>query len=160
MFGTEEKCLNGRHNFDYQLSKLTEVQQLWLSRNRSFVTFLESNINHSNQMHHLSWMDPHLEKYLETMSKHPDTMFIIFADHGNKFLTEYISKQSPEGDTDKHHPFLFVLLPENEARFFSQSEIRALSANQNRLLTIRDLHYLVDKFSKDQRQIEGLVLNH
>ena len=54
----------------------------------------------------------------------------------------------PEGDIDRYNPALFVILPKEEFNFFTQSQLKALRANQNRLVTHRDLHYLVGRFWK------------
>ena len=80
------------------------------------------------------------------MRSHPDVMFVIFADHSNKQSVRYSVDQAPEGETDIYHPFLFIILPQNETRFFDQNELQALQSNQQRLVTVRDLHFLLAKF--------------
>ena len=146
MFG-RNPCFNGRTYLDYQLSFASQLQEFWLSLGFSFVTFLDSNINHNQQMKSGIMLDVQLEKYLKRAVSHENTMFLIFADHGSRTVSKYISTQMPEGDIDRYNPALFVILPKNERMFFSQSQLDALVTNQNRLLTHRDLHYLVAKFS-------------
>ena len=144
-----EKCVNGRHLVDYQLSLLSDQQKFWHSQNLSFMTYMETNINHCETMSFGPILDAHLANYLEEMLKYPDIMFFIFSDHGNKFIPRYNVLQAPEGRTDVFHPFLFVILPENETKYFSDSNLEALSINQNRLVTLQDLHYLLTKFARE-----------
>ena len=66
-----------------------------------------------------------------------------------------MEEQSPGSQTDIYHPFLFILLPERERRFFSEAELQNLRTNQNRLLTMRDLHFLFAKFWGDNRATAG-----
>ena len=77
-------------------------------------------------------------------------MVIIFSDHSTRY-GKYINEQAPESLTDRFHPYLFIILPENAASYISKSELRALELNQNRLLSTRDLHFLFSKFWNNQR---------
>ena len=83
------------------------------------------------------------------MLKHPDLMIVIFSDHSTR-AQKYVTEYAPESLTDRFHPYLFIILPENAASYFSESELRALETNQNRLLTTRDLHFLFSKFWGNQ----------
>ena len=71
--------------------------------------------------------------------------FKAFVYLGHKY-GNWVERQAPESRTDMFHPFLFILLPERERRFFSESELTNMWTNQNRLLTMRDLHFLFAKF--------------
>ena len=157
MLSVAHKCFNGRHFVDYQLQHLEETQTYWSKLGYKYATFLETNINHNPAMDNNFLWDKDLKKYLRTAVKDPDTLLIVFSDHGNKFMTKYVQNQAPEGHVDITHPFLFLILPENESRFFSQSEIEALHKNQNRLLTVRDLHFLLAKFWKPEDQGQWLA---
>ena len=144
-FSPSGKCFNGRHLLDYQLSQLAQLQADWLSKNRQFVSYLESNLKHKQIKGAGKHVDPYLKDYLQLMTDYPDTM-IVFLSHPGEVK-----------GTDAFHPFLFILLPENETRFFQHSELQNLHRNQNTLTTPRDLHYLFAKFWNDP---EGMKLRH
>ena len=149
------KCFNGQLQTEYQLDQMLNLQKLWRAQGKKFVTCVTSNINHNNEYTHIKHIDGKLTQHLSEASKMDDVMTIVFSDHGSKWST-YKSFQRPESLIDQWHPFLFIVLPKNEQNYFSKSELRNLEANQFRLTTVKDLHYLLSKFSQQgQDELNG-----
>ena len=145
------KCFNGRSLLDYQLSQLAHIQNNWISNGRKFVTFLENNLKHGSRVGGPKFSDGTLKNYLQIMTQHPETMIVVVSDHGTWLEERYLALARQESAIDKNHPVLFVILPENEKKFFTGTELNNLWTNQNRLLTMRDLHFLFAKFWNEKK---------
>ena len=82
-------------------------------------------------------MDANLAKFLIKMSQSPDTLTVIFADHGNR-NTKY--SYTDEGRRETFDPLLFILVPEGVAEKLGEQRMTALVENQKRLFTLLDVH--------------------
>ena len=82
-------------------------------------------------------MDIELESYVTAMAKE-NTLTIILADHGNTY-TRYTSDVL-EGRFEMFHPSLFVIVPDRVAALLGEKAMSALAENQQRLVTMIDLH--------------------
>ncbi len=129
-----------------QLENLYAVQNSWLKADHPFVTFFETNINHNSAANNVLQLDSFLTQYLRKIIQEPDVITLIISDHGNRFDSGFLEAAFPESQTDVMHPFMFIILPEKPKDYFHQSELTALKANQNRLTTLRDVHFLLKKF--------------
>ena len=148
MLGHQEKCFNGHRITHHQLTQLHNTQKYWHSKGLKFFTMTETNMGHNHKFTHIKHLDTSMAQYLhEVTSNMGDVITIVLSDHSNKW-SEYVTYQSPEGMRDRWHPFLFILMPENPERFFTPAELKAMEINQERLLTMHDVHYLLTKFSK------------
>ena len=82
-------------------------------------------------------MDANLAKFLINMSQSPDTLTVIFADHGNR-NTKY--SHTEEGRRETFDPILFMVIPEGVPDKLGQQRMAAIVENQKRLLTLLDVH--------------------
>ncbi|XP_075265937.1 uncharacterized protein LOC142358420, partial [Convolutriloba macropyga] len=155
-FTPADVCFNGDYQFIQQLDNMHNIQTNWLRHGYPFFMSTESNMNHNMGGTNVKHIDSHLEQYLRKIAKQPDVITILVADHGNRFDIHYMQKYFPEGQTDVMHPFLFIILPQNPLRFYTQSELTALKINQNRLVTMRDVHYLLAKYTTSSPDYEIL----
>ena len=53
---------------------------------------------------------------------------------------------------DQWHPFIFIILPSNKDEYFTKAELRNLEINQFRMATVKDLHYVISKFSEQGKE--------
>ena len=146
VFSDDDKCFNGKNIFDYQLKAVWQSQKLWSSKGLKFATFLETNQNHNRKYISVKNIDSVLATYLNKITKLDDVLTVVLSDHGNKW-SDYVTYQYPEGSIDQWNPFLFVILPNKEKLYFTPEELEALKSNQEKLVTMIDLHYLLSKFS-------------
>ncbi|XP_075254382.1 uncharacterized protein LOC142345851 [Convolutriloba macropyga] len=153
-FTPADVCFNGDYQFIQQLDNLYNIQTNWIRHGYPFFMSTESNMNHNMGGTNVKHIDSHLEQYLRKVAKQPDVITILVSDHGNRFDIYYMQKYFPEGQTDVMHPSLFIILPENPLRFYTQSELTALKINQNRLVTMRDVHYLLAKYTTSSPDYE------
>ncbi|XP_075252522.1 uncharacterized protein LOC142344608 isoform X2 [Convolutriloba macropyga] len=152
-----EKCFNGQRITHHQLNQLHNTQKYWYSKGLKFFTMMETNMAHNDHFTHIKHLDASMAYYLhQVTSDMNDVMSIVLSDHSNKW-SHYVQSQSPEGVRDKWHPFLFIVMPENPLRFFTPDELKAMEINQERLLTVTDVHYLLTKFSKQGEEEERSV---
>ena len=150
IFSHLEKCFNGRLTTKYFFDNLLQTQKFWISNGLDFASFMEVNINHNYKLADFNYFDKVLSSYLEKTSNMNNVMTIILSDHGNKW-SDFTKFRSQEGLIDRYHPFLFLILPKNAEKYFSKNELEAMESNQERLLTMHDTHYLLAKFSKQNK---------
>ena len=82
-------------------------------------------------------MDALLAKFVIKMAQSPDTLTVIFADHGNK-NTEYSFTE--EGRREAFDPVMFMIVPEGVTKKLGEQRMASLVENQMRLFTLFDLH--------------------
>ncbi|XP_075243717.1 uncharacterized protein LOC142337968 [Convolutriloba macropyga] len=140
------KCFNCRNYVEDQLKYLMETQKQWILQDRKFFTFFETCVNHRFSLMSGMELDLFLPDYLEKITRYDNVMTVILSDHGNKFDRNYMKGAYPEAYVDQYNPFLFIILPKNYQTYFDEKELRALEVNQDRLASIRELHYLLAKF--------------
>lgn len=102
------------------------------------LTYTHLNTGHEVSGTRIRQVDDRLSRYVEKMARVDDTLTIILSDHGPK-TTKY-SFYTMEGRAEKYDPFSFIIIPEKVARTLGLETVRALSENQNRLVTTLDLH--------------------
>ena len=73
------------------------------------------------------------------MSEDTNTLTILLADHGNTYTT--YTTLVPEGRFEMFHPSLFVIVPRRVADLLGEEAMSALRVNQQRLVTIIELHH-------------------
>ena len=146
-FSKYQRCLNGKLFAEHQFDQLLAYQKYTVQNGHKFATNFDVNMNHNIKLTSIKDIDHTLSEYLSEVFKIDDDLTILFSDHGNKLSLDYIIRNNPEASLDRWNPFLFIILPKNEEKYFSRKEIEALVVNQERLVTIRDLHQVASKFS-------------
>ena len=105
---------------------------------KPLLSYVHFNTGHEYTGKRMVNMDANLAKFLIDMAAFPDTLTIIFSDHGNK-NTQY-SYNTEEGSREVFDPVFFMIVPDGVAGKLGQQRIAALTANQKRLFTLLDLH--------------------
>jgi len=83
-------------------------------------------------------VDAIMAKFLINMAAFPNTLTMIFSDHGNK-NTQY-SYKSEEGMRKVFDPVFFMIVPDGVAERLGPQRMSALASNQKRLFTLLDVH--------------------
>ena len=132
-------CLNGEFYSQYFLDYITKAYAALGNdkKAKSMLSFMHFNTGHEYTGVRMKNMDANLAKFLIKMSQSPDTLTVIFADHGNR-NTKY--SYTDEGRRETFDPILFMLVPEGVAEKLGEQRMAALVENQKRLFTLLDVH--------------------
>lgn len=101
-------------------------------------------------------MDDALSGYLYSIAHEEDTMTIIFSDHGPK--TTKFSFHTMAGRAEVYDSLLFVVVPPKVANILGLRRMRAMLANQKRLLTTLDLHNAIMSIADSERSTSDSYL--
>ena len=132
-------CLNGEFYSQYFLDYITKVY-VTLNKDRiakSLLSFMHFNTGHEYTGVRMINMDANLANFLMKMAQSPDTLTVIFSDHGNR-NTRY--SYTDEGRRETFDPILFMLVPDGVAEKLGQQRMAALVENQKHLFTLLDVH--------------------
>ncbi|XP_075265872.1 uncharacterized protein LOC142358339 [Convolutriloba macropyga] len=154
MFNRAGKCFNGRNYVQNQLERHLRLQKRWISNQLKFMTYFETCVNHRNGIMSGTPIDDLLSDYLKEALQLEDTITVIVSDHGNG-MADLVLNQFPFGHIQRFHPFLIVIPPANWTHYFTREEMDNLKINQRRLVTMRELHFLVSKFTMPDRRDEN-----
>ena len=144
--GPDAVCFNGRHQHDYLLEYLLLYQESLSKAGTPFFTFMETNVGHEDTGRRIQTLDNSLRNYLERVVAQKNTLTIIMSDHGNSY-GPYLG-ETMEGRMELFHPLLFILVPEKLAGSLGPNAVDALQQNQHRLISILDLHYMLQSLAQ------------
>lgn len=132
-------CLNGEFYSQYFLDYITKVYGALRSDReaKSMLSFMHFNTGHEYTGVRMINMDANLAKFLMKIAHSPDTLTVIFSDHGNR-NTRY--SYTEEGRRETFDPILFMLIPDGVAEKLGQQRMAALVENQRRLFTLLEVH--------------------
>ncbi|KAJ7315081.1 ligand-gated sodium channel [Desmophyllum pertusum] len=99
---------------------------------------MDFNTGHEYTGKRMINMDANLAKFFINMAAFPDTLTVIFSDHGNK-NTQY-SYDTEEGRREVFDPVFFMIVPDGVAERLGRQRMAALVENQKRLFTLLDVH--------------------
>ncbi|XP_064608073.1 uncharacterized protein LOC135472482 isoform X2 [Liolophura sinensis] len=137
-YGPEALCYNGLHQHDYLLGYLRTQQELYRHHSSPLFSFFMSSISHEPTGRRLQTIDDAMAKYLWFAAQQPNTVTIVLSDHGNSY-GDFMA-QSSEAQVELYHPVLFIIVPDGLIQRLDRSEREALFINQNRLVSMLDLH--------------------
>ena len=137
--GPDKVCYNGKHQHYYSLDYLRLYQDTMHSRGQPYLTFYQTNIGHEDTGVRIQDFDVDFVEYLEYLKSQDNTLTIIFSDHGNAY-GKFMEK-SQEARIELFHPFLFMILPKGVRNHLDHPSHKNLISNQNRLISLLDLHY-------------------
>ena len=137
--GPDKVCYNGKHQHYYSLDYLKLYQDAMHSSGQPYFTFYETNIGHEDTGVRIQDFDIDFVQYLEFLKSQDNTLTIIFSDHGNAY-GKFMEK-SQEARIELFHPFLFMILPKGVRNHLDSSGLHNVVTNQNRLISLLDLHY-------------------
>ena len=132
-------CLNGEFYSQYFLDYITKVYSAMNKdkKAKSMLSFMHFNTGHEYTGVRMINMDANLAKFLNNIVQSPDTLTVIFSDHGNR-NTQY--SYTDEGRRETFDPILFMIIPDQVAEKLGHQRMTALVENQKRLFTLLDLH--------------------
>jgi len=145
MFLNDGKCLNGKFYLQDQIDYHLRTQKRWIKNGVKFITHFETCVNHRDGLMSGKPLDELMSAYLKEALDFEDTLTILFSDHGNG-IAEFAINYFPEGFFQRFHPFMIIVPPKNYKKFFTDEEMTNLELNQDRLVTMREVHYLLTKF--------------
>ncbi|XP_059178631.1 uncharacterized protein LOC131957842 [Physella acuta] len=144
--GPDSVCFNGRHQHEYLLDYLLLYQQVMEESQQPYLTFTMTNVGHEDTGRRIQTLDAALAKYLSSAASLPNTLTIVFSDHGNAY-GQYI-EMSEEARMELFHPFMFFLVPNTLSSKLGSDWLTSLGINTQRLVSFLDLHvslhYLAD----------------
>ncbi|XP_071951768.1 uncharacterized protein [Antedon mediterranea] len=132
-------CYNGQYQHHYILEYLGKRQEQLKKNNKPFFHNTLLNVGHDDYGRRIQTLDYDLAEYLKMASKLRNTLTFILSDHGNTY-GEYI-KQNEEARVEMFHSVLFMLVPPGVAETLGPTRLNSLRINQQRLVSILDLHY-------------------
>ncbi len=133
-------CLNGQFFSQYFMDYIKMAFSAISNDRRAkpLLSFVYFNSGHEYTGKRVKNMDANLAKFLINMAAFPDTLTMIFSDHGNK-NTQY-SYYTEEGRREVFDPVFFMIVPDGVAGRLGRQRMAALAANQKRLFTLLDVH--------------------
>ncbi len=159
-YGKHARCYNGKFHTDYLFEYMEVLQTQLHSAKRPYFNYLDLNICHEPSGLRCQSLDTALASFIMHTSKQPNTITIMFGDHGVKY--GQIPACTPEGYFEAGNPVCFILASKDLN--LPKDQLQALSLNQNRLIDIIDIRQTVNTLSgvKDGRysRIEEGYDNH
>ncbi|XP_071950977.1 uncharacterized protein [Antedon mediterranea] len=137
--GSPSICYNGKYQHQYILDYLTKRQTILERNDQPFFHFTLLNVAHDEHGHRIQTLDRDFATYIKTVSELNNTLTIIMSDHGNTY-GEYV-KRAEEARVEMFHSVLFMLVPPGVAETLGPKRSNSLRINQQRLVSILDLHY-------------------
>ena len=133
-------CLNGQFFSKYFMDyiKMVNAANNDDPRAKPLLSFVHLNTGHEYTGKRMRNMDVNLAKFLISMATFPDTLTMIFSDHGNK-NTQY-SYHTEEGRREVFDPVSFMVVPDGVVRKLGQQRMASLVENKKRLFTFLDVH--------------------
>ncbi|XP_072051045.1 uncharacterized protein [Amphiura filiformis] len=135
----EAKCYNGKYQHSYILSHLDELQKQLQKAGKPFFHYTETNVGHEGTGRRIQTLDEDLANYLNSVSTRDNMLTILLADHGNNYGELF--EKTGEARVEMHHPMLIIHASKNLPQIIGEDKMKALLLNQDRLVSILDLHY-------------------
>ncbi|XP_072048580.1 uncharacterized protein [Amphiura filiformis] len=132
-------CYNGKYQHSYTLSHLAELQTHLQKAGKPFFHFTATNVGHEGSGRRIQTLDEDLAHYINSLSTRDNMLTILLGDHGNNY-GKYISTTG-EARVELHHPILMIHASKNLPQVIGEDKMNALLLNQDRLVSILDLHY-------------------
>ncbi|XP_033127485.1 uncharacterized protein LOC117125182, partial [Anneissia japonica] len=154
--GPPALCYNGQYQHHYILEYLRKRQVLLEVNRKPFFHHTLLNVAHDDHGRRIQTLDEDLANYVKTISELHNTFTIILSDHGNTY-GEFI-KRSEEARVEMFHPVLFMVVPPGVAKTLGEKRMNALKVNQQRLVSILDIHYALRVLSEGK--VEKLDAKH
>ncbi|XP_033127497.1 uncharacterized protein LOC117125184 isoform X4 [Anneissia japonica] len=145
-FGPPAVCYNGQYQHHYTLDYLSKRQKSLEANHRSFFHSTLLNVAHEDSGRRIQTLDESLAEYLKIVSTLNNTLTIVLSDHGNTY-GEYLER-SEEGRVEMFHTFLFMVVPPGVSKNLGEKRMSALNVNQQRLVSILDIHYALRVLSE------------
>ena len=132
-------CLNGQFFSWYFMDYITKVYTALQSDQKAkpLLSYMHFNTGHEMTGTRIVNLDANLAKFFVDMAGLPNTLTMIFADHGHK-LTPFSFTE--EGRRELFDPSFFMIVPDGVKEKLGPQRMAALVANQKRLFILQDVH--------------------
>ncbi|XP_072018323.1 uncharacterized protein [Amphiura filiformis] len=139
-FGFKEAiCYNGKYQHSYILSYLDEKKKQLQKAGKPFFHYTDTNVGHEGSGLRIQTLDEDLADYFNSLSTRDNMLTILLADHGNNYGALF--GKTGEARIEMHHPMLIIHASKNLPQVIGEDKMKALTLNQDRLVSILDLHY-------------------
>ncbi|XP_072019447.1 uncharacterized protein [Amphiura filiformis] len=135
----EAICYNGKYQHSYILSYLAELQNQLQKAGKPFFHYTDTNVGHEGSGRRIQTLDEDLANYINSISTRDNMLTILLADHGNNYGKLF--RKTGEARVEMHHPMLIIHASKNLPQVIGEDKMKALLLNQDRLVSILDLHY-------------------
>ncbi|XP_072022774.1 uncharacterized protein [Amphiura filiformis] len=132
-------CYNGKYQEFYILSYLAELQKQLQKRGKPYFHYMETSVAHEGTGRRVQTFDEDLANYFRSLSTQKNTLTVLLADHGNNYGRLF--SKTGEAKVETHHPMLIIHASKNMPHVIGVDRMKALLLNQDRLVSILDLHY-------------------
>ncbi|XP_038056754.1 uncharacterized protein LOC119728545 [Patiria miniata] len=143
--GPSVVCYNQKHHHHYTFEFLKKEQAQLNAAQQPFFHFTIANVAHEDSGRRVQTLDDDLADYFEFLSTQDNMVTVLLADHGNAYGA-FMGK-TIEARIEMFHPVFIILMSENVAKQLGPAKLKALSLNQDRLVSILDLHYMLQSLS-------------
>ena len=147
-------CLNRQfyswYFFDYIRKVYTALENN--RKAKPLVSYMHFNTGHEMTGKRMINMDASMAKFFTDMALFPNTLTVIFSDHGHK-MTPF--SYTEEGRRELFDPAFFMIVPDGVKEKLGPERMEALVTNQKRIFMLYDVHKalmsLHDSQEKDSR---------
>ena len=108
------------------------------SRKKPLFSFSMLNVGHEDSGLRIQTFDESLANFMKTLAADSNTLSVILSDHGNTYGP---FPRTMEGRFEVFQPHLFMIIPKRVQNLLGKNKVHTLIQNQNRLVSITDLHY-------------------
>ncbi|XP_022808588.1 uncharacterized protein LOC111345563 [Stylophora pistillata] len=135
----QKVCLNGQfyswYFFDYIRKVYTALENN--RKAKPLLSYMHFNTGHEMTGTRMINMDAGMAKFLTDMALFPDTLTVIFSDHGHK-MTPF--SYTEEGRRELFDPVFFMIIPDGVKEKLGRERMGALVTNQKRIFMLYDVH--------------------
>ena len=155
--GPSKMCYGGKHYHDLFLQFLENfLKEVDLdSEKKPLFSFSMLDVGHEDTGLRIQTLDASLANFVKTLAADPNTLSIIFSDHGNTYGS---FPRTMEGRFEVFQPHLFMIIPKRVQNLLGKNKVWTLQQNQNKMVSIIDLHYTLMAIAADIGN-EGLQSN-
>ena len=135
----EKICLNGQFYSWYFMEYVTKVYTALRSDKKAkpLLSYTHFNTGHEMTGKRMINMDANLAKFFTDMASFPNTLTVIFSDHGHKMAP---FSYTEEGRRELFDPIFFMIVPDGVKEKLGPQRMGALVTNQKRLFMLYDVH--------------------
>ena len=132
-------CLNGQFFNWYFMDYTTKVYTALQSDEKAkpLLSYMHCNTAHEMSGTRIVNLDSNLAKFFVDMAAFPNTLTMIFSDHGHK-MTPF--SHTEQGSRELFDPAFFMIVPDGVKEKLGPQRMVALEINQKRLFNIQDVH--------------------
>ncbi|XP_072043334.1 uncharacterized protein [Amphiura filiformis] len=132
-------CYNGKSHLFYIFSYLAELQKQLQKYGQPYFHYTETNVAHEETGRRIQTFDDDLANYLRSLSTQKNTLTVLLADHGMHYGS--LLSKTREAQVEMTHPMLVIHASKDLPQLIGEDKMKALALNQDRLVSILDLHY-------------------